>query len=257
MVALFPRKASMKGVELLALSFGLSILITSIIGLILNYTAWGLRLESVLYLNLLFTLIGSGTAWLRLQRLPKVDRHDYSFTLSFPNLGQNGLDRGLSVVLIITILGALGIIGYMIARSSEAGEKYTEFYILGINGQAANYPTDFTLQNGQVVSVSYGNMPNALAEQYGHLTLGIVNHEGKITNYTVKMQIDGMYVNIPFEGEKVNQVGPITLTPQEKWEQAIGIVPQNAGNNQNLQIFLYKNGGIAPYLDLNLRINVN
>ena len=255
--ALFPRKASMKPIELLTLSFGLSILITSIIGLTLNYTPWGLRLDSILYFNLLFSLVVSGTAWLRSRRLPKLDRRDYSFTIGFPNLGQNGFDRTLSIVLIITIMGALGIIGYVVARSSETGQKFTEFYILGIGGKATDYPTDFTLQNGLVVSVSYGNLPNALAEQYGHLTVGIVNHEGQITNYTVKMQIDGTDVNIPFEGGRVNQIGPITLTPQEKWEQEIGIVPKNTGDNQNVQIFLYKNGGTVPYSDLNLTINVN
>jgi len=43
-VVLFPKKDDLEGVERLALSFGLSIAVTPLIGLVLNYTPWGIRL---------------------------------------------------------------------------------------------------------------------------------------------------------------------------------------------------------------------
>ena len=121
-------------------------------------------------------------------------------------------------MLIIIIVIVLGTIVYLIARP-KVGDRFTEFYALGINGQAADYPTDFTLQNGQVVTVEYGSLSTVFTEQWGRLTLGIVNHEGKDTNYTIAMQIDGLQAGIPFQGNTVDRIGPVTLTPEEKWEQ--------------------------------------
>ena len=47
--ALFTKKEGMGSIERVALSFGLSIAVVPLIGLILNYTPWGIRTEPVLY----------------------------------------------------------------------------------------------------------------------------------------------------------------------------------------------------------------
>ena len=46
--ALFPKKGDLDGIERAALSFGLSIAVTPLIGLALNYTPWGIRLTPIL-----------------------------------------------------------------------------------------------------------------------------------------------------------------------------------------------------------------
>jgi len=46
--ALFPKKGELDGIERIALSIGLSIALALIIGLVLNYTPWGIRLGPVL-----------------------------------------------------------------------------------------------------------------------------------------------------------------------------------------------------------------
>jgi uncharacterized membrane protein len=43
--ALFPRKESLSDIERLGLTFGLSLAVVPLIGLGLNYTPWGLRLN--------------------------------------------------------------------------------------------------------------------------------------------------------------------------------------------------------------------
>ena len=45
--ALFPKKQDLDAIERIALSFGLSIAIVPLVGLALNYTPWGIRLEPV------------------------------------------------------------------------------------------------------------------------------------------------------------------------------------------------------------------
>lgn len=59
MAALFTKKEGMGGIERVALSFGMSIAVVPLIGLILNYTPWGVRLESVLYSVASFIFIAS------------------------------------------------------------------------------------------------------------------------------------------------------------------------------------------------------
>jgi uncharacterized membrane protein len=49
MIALFPKREKMGGIERIALSFGMSLAVVPLLGLILNYTPWGIRLESILY----------------------------------------------------------------------------------------------------------------------------------------------------------------------------------------------------------------
>jgi uncharacterized membrane protein len=57
--ALYPREGDLKPLERLALSIGLSLAIVPLIGLILNYTPWGIRLGPVLVSLAIYTL-GTG-----------------------------------------------------------------------------------------------------------------------------------------------------------------------------------------------------
>jgi hypothetical protein len=60
--ALFPRKENLDMVERLTLSMGLSIAVTSLIGLMLNYTPFGIRLYPVTFSLFLFMLLMSAVA---------------------------------------------------------------------------------------------------------------------------------------------------------------------------------------------------
>jgi uncharacterized membrane protein len=53
---LFPRKDDLDGIERIALSFGLSIAISPLLGLALNYTLFGIRLTPVLIVLMVFTI---------------------------------------------------------------------------------------------------------------------------------------------------------------------------------------------------------
>jgi len=58
-VALFPRKNALASIERVALSFGLSIAVVPLIGLILNHTLWGIRLEPILTSITIFIVVTS------------------------------------------------------------------------------------------------------------------------------------------------------------------------------------------------------
>ena len=63
--ALFPKKDELNIIEKIALSIGLSIAVVVIIGLVLNYSLWGIRLGPILLAISSFTLISGGIGELR------------------------------------------------------------------------------------------------------------------------------------------------------------------------------------------------
>ena len=72
--ALFIRKDDLDGIERVALSFGLSIAITPLLGLALNYTPFGIRLTPILIVLSVFTIALAIGAYVRRSRIPEGDR---------------------------------------------------------------------------------------------------------------------------------------------------------------------------------------
>lgn len=180
---LFPRTDDLGIIERVALSFGLSIAITPLIGLGLNYTPFGIRLTPILVsitvFNLAFSLLAE---WKR----QSVEEAFYPFDLNevrrlYEGAFRSGsrLDRALTIILVISIAASLIALAYVIAVPKQ-GEKFTEFYILGPGGKAADYPT----------SLSVG--------EEGSLIIGIANHEYRTVYYGVEIWL----VNSTFENNE-------------------------------------------------------
>lgn len=137
-------------------------------------------------------------------------------------------DKIISYILIISILVAVVAVIYIIVNPSPS-EKFTEFYILGPNGKAGNYSANLT------------------ADESGNATIGIVNHESNTTNY----QLVGSLENTTI----LNQ--SFTLANNEKKEINITYTPNQSGNNQKLEFFLYKlPNNQQPYRYIYLQLNV-
>jgi len=138
--ALFPKKTDLDPIERVALSFGLSIAVVPLIGLALNYV-WSIRLTPILTSLTIFIAAMSAIAWYRRRGITEEEKLNIAVNISLPK-GENTtkLDKALSVILVIAIIGAIGTLGYVIAKP-KVGERFTEFYILGPNGKAEGYPT--------------------------------------------------------------------------------------------------------------------
>ncbi len=227
-LALFPKKESLGSIERTALSFGLSIAVVPLIGLALNYTKWGITVESTLYSISFFILLMSVIAWIRQKRLSVEERFEVKYESKSISSGKTSWDKALSIILVISILGAIGVLGYVIANP-KVGEKFTEFYILGDGGQAANYPEEITLGDSASVIV------------------GIINHEQGETTYRVEVRAFS---------EVIGQLGGITLTDEQAYEEDLIFAPSLAGEDQKVEFLLFKGGSAEPYLTLHLYINV-
>lgn len=126
-------------------------------------------------------------------------------------------------------------------RAESLQEPFTEFYILGPEGKADNYPTEYILgESGTVI-------------------VGIVNHEQKPVNYTMEVKLENTSLPLPPDQQH------ISLGNNETWEKAVIITPPFEGKNMILAFSLYnedekevlEEGTCLPYRDLNLWINVS
>jgi uncharacterized membrane protein len=238
LAALFPKKGSLGGMERVALSFGLSIAVVPMIGLVLNFTPWGIRLDPILISLVVFIIAALGVAWYRREKLAPEGRFRASFKFKLnlsrallpfwywqeKSLTYNTVSLVLVVVIVVTIVG----LGYVAVNTSRVGEKFTEFYILGPYGKAENYPTELKVG------------------EEGRVIVGIVNHEQENTSYRVEVWIDGEQTTLRIDGEDRYEID-VGLENEGKWEQEVGFVPEKAGEKQKVEFVLYKEG--EPYFE--------
>ncbi len=106
------------------------------------------------------------------------------------------VNRVLSISIIMVIVGAIIMFGYVITHPIE--ETFTEFYVLDPNGMAEAYPKELTVG------------------EEGKVLLGITNQEQKTMIYEVKTTVEG----IPEE-----TIGPLELEHNENWEKEMNFTP--------------------------------
>ena len=81
----------------------------------------------------------------------------------------------------------------------------------------------------------------------GKVIMGIINREYETVTYRVEVVIDGV---------KNNEVGPVALDHDGKWEKVIGFTPGRAGDNQKVEFLLYKQGQKEVYRRIHLPVDV-
>jgi uncharacterized membrane protein len=168
--ALFPAKKTDRGIDVterIALSFGLSIAIVPLLGLLLNYTPLGIRLEPILLSVFFFNLIIGIIGIYRWKKTDPEERFIISFQLTFPKQ-KNKVDTALTIILIIAILIVIASLIYVITMP-KTGETFTELYILGPTGKATGYPRNLTINENATVLI------------------GITNYENRPINYTIEI----------------------------------------------------------------------
>lgn len=230
--ALFPKEGEIDFLERLALSVGLSIAVVPLIGLGLNYTPYGIRLVPLLICVSVFIFSMFLIAHYRRARCdpeerfrPRFRRMIAAVRKEFPLKSGSRTDRILNAVLLLAILCAVATTVFVIAVP-KPGEHFTEFYVLGSNRMAADYPDQITP-----------------GESYP-LYIGIGNHEYRTVTYMVESY--GMIV----ETDNVTNTSRIT-TMDLLWYQPLSvahnetaIIPYNLSvpaNNYNRIEFLLFN----------------
>ena len=143
------------------------------------------------------------------------------------------LDKILTVLLIISITAASALTIYVITAPKK-GEEFTEFYILGPSGKAADYPT----------SLSVG--------EKGEVIVGVVNHEYEPVSYLFRVEIENRTIgerNVQLaHNETVEFLFPFSGGEKGKKKLEFLLFKQNQNQRESINL-------TAPYRELHLWID--
>jgi uncharacterized membrane protein len=250
--ALFPSNRLDGGIsfgERIGLSLVASVAIIPLFGLALNFSPWGISLYSIL-LTISFFIFCVGIFGLfRWYSTSISDRLIISFNSSFLKF-ENNFNKIFTIILGALILTAVLLTIYVIVVPKE-GEKFTEFYILDVNGRAYQYPQNLSIEaNASSVNVT--------------AILGISNHEYKKMTYSIQVWLVNQTISYNFSERKnetvINQMwlvyedivilnhDPINLDPQSsQWEKNISFSLNRTGFFK-LAFLLFKSPNEAPIL---------
>ena len=231
-------RSGIDGIERVALSFGLSIAITPLLGLVLNFTPWGIRLVPIMVAVSGFTVAATAVAAVRRRNLPEDERFRVPYR-SWVAAGRSELleptsrgDALLNVLLVASILLAVGSVTFAIVVPPE-GEQFSAVYVLTEDDDgelvADGYPTEFTRGESEEIVV------------------GVDNHEHRTVDYTVVLV-----------EQRVRQAGNETIVEEqrelerfetrlehnESWHYPHEVEPTMTGEDVRLVWFLYP--GEAP-----------
>ena len=222
------------GIERVALSFGLSIAIVPLIGLILNFTPWGIRLGPVLASVSAFTLVATVVAARRRWELPSEERFRVPYGRWIEHAKAEFLDpdtqrdQVLNVLLVLSILLAVSSVGYAVAVP-KPGESFTELYLLTEN------------EDGELVADGYPSTVTAGEAQ--PLVVGIGNHEHEQVQYTLLVELHRVQTQnnstTVLQREQLTRFDP-TLDANETWHQPHTVRPTLTGERLRLTYLLYR-----------------
>ncbi|MDS0295324.1 DUF1616 domain-containing protein [Halogeometricum luteum] len=245
------------GIERVALSFGTSIAVVPLVGFALNFTPFGIRLAPIMVSLTAIVVFACVIAASRRWDLPEDERFRVPYQTWYANTKaelfspETRTDAALNVVLIASLLLAVGAVGYAVAVPSQ-GEQFSELYLLTENESggyvADDYPTNFTAGEPQ------------------SLIVGIGNQENEPVQYSVVTEIQRVEVSnnstTVLEREQLQTFSP-RLQHNETWQQQHQVAPTMTGENLRLIYYLYK--GDAPatpseesaYREVHLWVNVS
>lgn len=223
--ALFTTNKDIDLIERIALSFGLSIAVVPLIGLGLNYTPWGIRLDPIVVSLSFFIFAMVLIAQYRRGLLSEGEEYVFPFQMirqgfqeEFFAKDQTKTDKILSIILIISIISAIFVTIFVIVVPKE-GEKFTEFFILGENMKAADYPSKVFVGN------SYP------------LYIGVGNHEYRNVTYTIETYLLNMTFHPEDNTSTISRMNlldsfNISIPHNETSTQQYTFVPTGTGYNR-------------------------
>lgn len=239
---IYPKIGDLHGGKRLIFSFGVSYLLTALIGLILNYIPLGNTLNTLgSHLNIILlglsilTLIFISAAYLARRRVPRDNCFQLDLRGACRNIkgGLTGETRNrnlFSVAVFIVIMLMVSLPAYEIMKPSEQTvQSYSEFYVLGPDGNnITEYPNNLT------------------SGENGMVTMVLVNHENQETSYQITTTSNQTVM------DEIN----VILQPNEKKE-----IPYNftAGEPavKKLEFLLYKLPDVnVVYLSQSFMVNI-
>lgn len=217
--ALFPKRYVLHAGARIALSVGLSFVIVATLGFLLS-GRWGIRPTTVATGLAVITLVLAVIAVMR--RLPLAPEAQFAL-FRFPL-------EGVELRRVWVVLGSLCLLGTALAFAVTFNRKvaYTEFYVLGPDGDLTGYPLE--LAAGEDIS----------------LIFGIANKDS--AGQTYRLEQGGTTSAVLLAEPSVEQ--------GETWEEPIVVTAPPLSGESRLEFNLYRQGDVTPYRSLYFLVTV-
>jgi uncharacterized membrane protein len=236
--ALFPDRNDLDQVERIGLSLGLSVAWVPLLVLILDNLPWGLRLWPFLFGQLFSLVLFAAIAtWRRIRLTDWRSEHIPAWWQ--PRAwwaGLNTLDKRLYQLYAAALLLAGLISAYIFLLPCEA-DSMTEFYMLGKDGLAEDFPR------------------RAFVGEQAYVSIGITNRERSSQTY----RLEAWAVDLWEEGRRalITEIGPVRLEVGETLEWPFFFSMPWSGKDQRVEFYLYRLEDKGPYRRLRLWIDVD
>ena len=138
------------------------------------------------------------------------------------------LERALTVVLGLALVLSIVAVGAIAVNPPTTTEPFTEFYLVGPDGNASGYPTE--LAPGEP----------------GTVIVGISNHEHRAVQYRLEVTWNG----------SVTAAETVQLADGQTEEQPMTLTAPTEPGRYRLQFHLYNETGTEPYRTTRLLVTV-
>lgn len=227
---LFPRKNSISIFRRITLLFMSSILIFTSLGLIITYSGLQITNSTLSIIDYFFILILSFIIFIIRINIPPEEKFTIKSDL-ISRINNIFKDKSNKEKISFLVFSSLMIISLLIlvyiTFSPNLEDTFTEFYLLGPDGEISNIPTNFKL------------------DEEKNIIVRIINHENKAINYRLVITHEN----------KVLQENNVYLLNENKSEINFSFKPTKKGIKQALVFILYRDSTIKID-ELKLNIDV-
>ena len=238
-------RSGIDGIERVALAFGLSIAIVPLIGLVLNFTPWGIRLVPIMLAVSGFTVVATAVAAVRRWELPPDERFRvpyrewYAAGRAEVFEPETRTDAILNVALAASIVLAVGAVGFAVLVPPQ-GEQFSAVYVLTED------------DDGELVADGY---PEELVlGESADIVVGVDNHEHREVEYAVvvlEQRVETAGNESVVEEQRELARFQTTLAHDESWHHAHAVEPTLTGDDVRIVWLLFPDGEVPaePTMD--------
>lgn len=140
-------------------------------------------------------------------------------------LPESRIERVLTLLLLAALVASVAGVVYVSVTPTQTADPFTEFYVLGPDGNASGYPTNLTVG------------------ETGEFVVGITNHEHESMEYAIVATL----------GDRPVTNRSVRVPNDETWEDTIAFTARESGEYR-LRILLYKGGTVRGEPDDFLRL---
>lgn len=243
-LALFPRASDLAMKERMLLSLGSSVVIAALAAISLSILG-RIALSTFAQALAIISLALIAAAYIRWAMLPAGWRFTPIFGSDIlqPGRRKSSKDQRMAYAVLLSLAAVIVVSAYAYSGHNSNANNANTITIMAAASPAENGAKKFT----EFSVLDQSSKPAIEAGSRNTITAGLINHEQRTTDYTLRLVINGSILS-----EKSLQ-----LNNNNSWEGSLSYTIGSPVNMQRVDLLLYKDGDFnKPYDERNIWVNV-